>query len=199
MRFDCRGTDLGHDFERAELEFDAAKFDSVFADKNNKTIAQTVEHRRYKKLSSEVTSRYVEFLDWPLGKFLVHLKSHGDSFYLRFLNAYGDSTYCRFRIADDAVRRLKGLYVFAASQEIQYIGRCRDSFGKRIDQGYGKIHPKNCFIDGQATNCHLNSLISPVRNQVEFWFCPIADDSHIEAEEKRLIRLCNPPWNIALR
>ena len=83
------------------------------------------------------------------------------------------------------------------NNEIKYIGRCTDNFKKRINQGYGKIHPKNCFIDGQATNCHLNSLINSSVN-VEFGIYIMSEKTKDEIKEmEKLILTCNRfEWNI---
>jgi len=132
----------------------------------------------------------------PLGTFLYQLKRNGDDGYRRFLNRYGDLTYSTFAIALEDGVNLKGVYAYWVNEELKYIGRCRDSMRKRINQGYGKIHPKNCYLDGQATNCHLNALITQVRDDVSLWFCTITSDEDIEKTELQLLRRYSPPWNI---
>ena len=67
---------------------------------------------------------------------------------------------------------------------------------KRINQGYGKIHPKNCYLDGQATNCHLNTLIARADEEVKLWLCEMESIQEIELVEKKLIRKHQPEWNI---
>ncbi len=170
---------------------------NLFADKNNKTVAETLTHRRYEHLAAPTADKYGQHLHQPLGTFLGELKSHGDPFYRRFLNKYGDLEYCTFSIADHL--KSKGLYCFSVDGVLQYIGRSHDPFGKRINQGYGRIHPKNCYLDGQATNCHLNALIASSTGQVQFFACPIEDDTEIDLLERELIRQYLPPWNIALK
>ena len=170
----------------------------VFRHKNNKTLRETLGHRRYKSVSQAVASNYQTDLDKPLGLFLSALKAQGNETYLRFLNPHGDKRYCQFRMADVPVKRLKGLYLYTCDGEIMYIGRSFDSFGKRINQGYGKIHPKNCFIDGQSTNCHLNALIADSTKAVALFLHPMTDNTEIESTERFLITELKPPWNIAL-
>lgn len=161
---------------------------------------QTILHRRYQNLSSVVHSEFAAYLEWRLGDFLAELKRRGDQFYRKFLNRYGDLTYCRFQIhASDPIRGRKGVYAFTSQRELRYIGRCRDSFARRINQGYGTIHPKNCYRDGQATNCHLNSLIAPERLSVSLWVHVMTDDRLIEAVESQMIGRYQPPWNIAMK
>ena len=178
------------------LGFTGSPYADVFGRKNNKSLAETLAHRRYAKLARETMTRYPQALDVPLGKFLLALKQQGDAFYRRFLNPYGDLSYCTFRIADPRHRALKGIYTYFVDDQLVYIGRCRDAMGKRIDQGYGTIHPKNCYIDGQATNCHLNALIAPVADRISLWLCVIEDDAVIEREEAGLIRTYLPVWNL---
>ena len=166
--------------------------------KNNKTLRDTVEHRRYGGLARMVREQYATSLDLPLGTFLATLKAQGNPFYRRFLNPYGDGLFCHFRMANKVHKKLKGLYLYNCGPELAYIGRSFDPFSKRVDQGYGKIHPKNCFIDGQSTNCHLNGLIQSNRSIVSFAVCPLIEDSLIEIAERDLIQTLRPPWNIAL-
>ena len=178
------------------LEFAGSPYTDVFARKNNRSLAETLAHSRYAKLAPLTETRYRQALDMPLGEFLVTLKRQGDGYYRRFLNPYGDLSYCTFRIAEPRHRALKGIYAYFVDDQLVYIGRCRDAMGKRVDQGYGTIDPKNCYIDGQATNCHLNALIAPVANRVGLGLCAMDDDAAIEREEAGLIGTYLPPWNL---
>ncbi len=186
-------------FEPIVLRFEPQQFENVFAEKNDKTVAEILMHHRYKKFEDEVKRKYAQYLDWKLGEFLFKLKSQKNDFYLRFLNKYGDKKYSKFYIDGEQYSDKKGLYIFSIDHQLRYIGRCRDSFKKRINQGYGKIHPKNCYIDGQATNCHLNALITEQRKKVKLWIYPLEDNGLIETLEKELIENYNPSWNIALK
>ena len=69
---------------------------------------------------------------------------------------------------------------------------------KRVNQGYGRIHPKNCFRDGQATNCHVNARIAAETSDVTLWLCRMDNHADIEAVERGLISEYLPPWNIQL-
>jgi hypothetical protein len=186
------------EFFPLRLMFGGAVVTDVFARKNNKTVAETLAHRRYKHLWPIVRDRYPESLNRKLGEFLKASKQTGDLFYLRFLNRYGDETYCKFWIERSAHSDQKGLYCFALAGELKYIGKTTSSFGKRINQGYGTISPKNCYLDGQATNCHLNALITRTRGLVELSVCPLGRDSEIGRLERILIRKYQPEWNVAL-
>jgi hypothetical protein len=134
-----------------------------------------------------------------MGTFLLERELAGDIVYKRFLNSYGDETYCRFYFQDTNWLYSKGLYCFILDDAIMYIGQSRDSFGKRINQGYGNISPKNCYLDGQATNCHINSLVTLHRAELNLFLGEVKDLSVTDRLEKRLIMFYQPAWNIALK
>lgn len=174
----------------------------VFSRKNNKTVAETILHKRYMNLKELVEVKYHEYLKMPVGEFLYYLKKHNDMFYRYFLNRYGDFEYTQFYIENKEHLNLKGIYLYSSNGEIKYIGRCLDSFGKRINQGYGKIHPKNCFKDGQATNCHLNALVTKKikeEGKISFYILPLKDEDDIKALEVELIKSYKPEWNIQMK
>jgi len=186
-------------FQAVTLTFKAHHLTNVFAHKNNKTVAETIAHRRYAHLQSIITETYMKSYHQPLGAFLYELKQEGDAFYRRFLNMYGDAHYCTFSIKDTSAKAQKGLYCYVVNNTVVYIGRCRDNFGKRFNQGYGVIHPKNCYLDGQATNCHLNALVNQYTSAVQCYIHPLFDNTRIEQLERELILLYKPAWNIALK
>ena len=188
---------IQYDFESVSLHFEEGTFTNVFADKNNKTLEQTLKHRRYEALGPKCERFSESEFKMPIGSFLKRLKSNGDGLYKNFLNKYGDLSYSRFRIENESVLAARGLYIFVHDGHILYVGRCRDSFRKRINQGYGRIAPKNCFLDGQATNCHINSLITNIGgDKIEFKFCKMSDLQTITNVEEGLISDYRPPWNI---
>ncbi len=196
MKLSCGDRGNEYEFFRVALVFEGRLYQDVFAHKNNKTVGQTLEHRHYAKLKKEIIDRYSDSLGMPLGEFLKELKYAGDSFYKRFLNKYGDLTYSIFKIADAACLESKGVYAYLAGDELMYIGRCKDSMRKRVNQGYGKIHPKNCYLDGQATNCRLNAGITAQANEITLWLHEMESEAEIEFLERELIRAYNPPWNM---
>ncbi len=183
------------EFKIIPLTFEKKNYENVFFDKNNKTLKQTFEHEKYSRLKTLLSDKYRNHLYSKLGDFLKHLKLTNDNNYLCFLNKYGDNKFCEFEIKDNL--NDKGIYFYSINNEIKYIGRCTDNFKKRINQGYGKIHPKNCFIDGQATNCHLNALINLAVN-VEFGIYIMSEKTKDEIKEmEKLILTCNRyEWNI---
>ena len=187
--------DSYYSFERVGLLINNILETNIFSKKNNKSLEETIQHKRYQKFGGKVHAGYSEFLDWPLGEFLLHLKNSGDDFYKDFLNRHGDLAYTNFLITDHHFLDRKGVYAYLIGEEVKYIGRCRDSMKKRVNQGYGKIHPKNCYLDGQSTNCHLNAKVAASGPEVTLWLHTLDDDRAIEKLERELISTHSPPWN----
>ena len=190
--------DLRYDFSEIDVEFIGNPYRNVFGQKNNKTVAETIQDRRYQHLAKDMKEHYRDILDKPLGTALLDLKQSGDNFYHFFLNRYGDLQYRNFRLSSPEFEPLTGVYAFFEGESLRYIGRCKDSLKKRITQGYGKIHPKNCYLDGQATNCRLNAKITEATETISLRICMIESKSDIERMETCLIRRHSPAWNIQL-
>lgn len=131
-------------FEKGKLTFYKRNIENIFFSKNNKSLGQTLNHKNYMHLHSLYGDTHLEYHTSKLGDFLQYLKFSGDNNYSKFLNRYGDTKFCEFAINEHLSD--KGLYCFIVADQIKYIGRCTDSFKKRINQGYGKIHPKNCLL-----------------------------------------------------
>jgi len=186
------------EFVHVPMRFHERSIVNLFAQKNNKTLAETLSARRYTRLSEEVQRRYPSSLNEKLGEFLYRLKILDDSLYLRFLNEHGDKVFCGFSIEKTVPSKTKGIYCFTTGEGIKYAGRSHDPFERRLNQGYGHISPKNCYLDGQSTNCHVNSLIAEVHDVVSFYVCSIDDDSEIDRLERLLIKSYEPEWNIRL-
>jgi hypothetical protein len=87
------------------------------------------------------------------------------------------------------------------NNKIVYIGRVKgiNTFNTRINQGYANIFPKNCYIDGQSTNCRINSLINTHAESIKLFILPLDNDREIIKFEKILIDLLKPEWNIQLK
>lgn len=190
-----KGKDLF--FTEVKLVFYNKTYSNIFSEKNNKTLAETINSRRYQKFKELVQVKYPNYLNWELGRFLLRLKNEQDNYYLNFLNKYGDKTYCNFKIIDELFGNKKGIYIYYIDSDLKYIGRSLDPFYKRINHsGYGKIHPKNCYIDGQSTNCHLNYLITQIKDKIKFAVLTLNKDDEIKTMEKELIYQYKPEWNL---
>lgn len=110
------------------------------------------------------------------------------------LHAWGSGPFCRFQITPQAPE--SGVYAIVVDGEVKYVGET-ENLTMRFNAGYGSISPRACYVGGQSTNCHVNSLIvtEAVRGgggQIELWFTPTADRKRLEAE---LLRAVRPPWN----
>ncbi len=55
------------------LVFKETKYKDTFKDKNNKTLKETLESKRYNSLKNETIENYSKYLDTPLGQFLLIL------------------------------------------------------------------------------------------------------------------------------
>lgn len=187
------------EFKLISFQVEPTVVSNIFACKTNKTLAQTIQHKRYKSLAPHAKNYTNGELFLPIGTFMLKLKDRNDPFYKEFLNDCGDLEYCQFRVTAKNWLERKGLYIYMIGNQIMYVGRCRDSFRKRINSGYGHISPKNCFKDGQKTNCHLNNLIHRNRKRVQLLGSELSDEKQIIEWERCIIEGYNPPWNIALR
>ncbi|MDA8442416.1 MAG: hypothetical protein M0Z55_08570 [Peptococcaceae bacterium] len=193
--------ELSEKLTEVQLVFTQFGCTNVFAKFYAHTVWETLQKVRYVKHKHVCADKYGHYLDMALGPFLHMLKINGDSFYKDFLNPYGDLTYCEFKMKDSNLSKRKGIYVFKLNGEIKYIGRVQGNltFSQRINAGYGLISPKNCYIDGQATNCHVNALINEVGDNVRLHLLPLDDDEEICSLERSLISTIQPEWNIALK
>jgi len=69
---------IPYDLIKIPLVFEKKKINNIFKDKNNKTLKETIEHKRYANLSGSVYEKYSKNLNMPLGKFLFELKNNQD-------------------------------------------------------------------------------------------------------------------------
>lgn len=111
------------------------------------------------------------------------------------LNRHGQGPFCRFDLPK--LTEGPGVYAISIDDAVVYIGECqnfRDRYGPR---GYGVIHPRNCFVGGQPTNCKVNARVleATLRNSIpDLWFKAESVRSRklVEAE---LVSLIQPKWN----
>ncbi|QGY40916.1 hypothetical protein GM415_12505 [Pseudodesulfovibrio cashew] len=185
-------------FSGIPLKFSKEIFSDVFSRKNNSTLGKTLQAKRYKKIAEleNFSNLSQEELNAPLGEFLMNLKNDGDNSYTLFLNDYGDLEYTSFAIVDKEFHNKKGVYAYFVGDEVKYIGRCTDNMRTRVNNGYGRIAPKNCYKDGQSTNCRINNLVRLATSNVTLWLHEMEDREIICQKEQELIELLSPPWNI---
>lgn len=184
---------------RSELIFSEIIYENIFSQLSAKnTLKYQISKSRYRHLKDTVNNNFYDHLHRPLGEFLFELKIDNNLFYRSFLNKYGDLHYTKFKIKDPNHLFRKGIYAYVIEEEIYYIGRCLSSFNQRINSGYGNISPKNCYLDGQETNCHINNLILQNKKNIELCIEFISDNRIIIEKEKEYIYKYNPRWNIQL-
>ena len=109
-------------------------------------------------------------------------------------NRHAAGPFCDFVLVGATART--GVYALIVGDAIKYIGECERLDSRFGSVGYGRVSARNCHIDGQATNCKINSLVlkaSESEDRVQLWFLPAAADR--KSIESRLIRELNPPWN----
>lgn len=188
-------------FIEVKLEFESFDIKDTFSRFNAHTLAEILIKDKYIKLKDECDREYRNCMNMELGKFVNMLKEDNKSLYKKFLNPYGDQLFCKFKMEETPFLKLKGLYMYKYKEQIKYIGRVKGNFDfyQRINAGYANISPKNCYIDGQATNCHINAIINKVREQITFYIMPLEDDEIICSLERKLIEENQPDWNIALK
>jgi L-rhamnose mutarotase len=156
--------------------------------------ASSDKKSRLHKIAESHKKKYKEYLDRSLGEFLITLKNNDLHDYKLYLNKYGDEKYCFFKL--DFFQNEKGIYCYIVDDSIKYIGRSRKNFKERINE-YGKITPYNCLVDGQATNCNINSKINSIK-EVYIGIFTMINKSNIEIEdlERTILHNINLEWNI---
>ena len=108
------------------------------------------------------------------------------------LNKHGKGPFCKFRI--DKSLLVEGVYIICLNDEPVYIGECLN-ISNRFNNGFGQISPKNCYRNGQSTNCKVNNFIfkESVRGStIELMFHATNDRKIVETE---LINKLNHLWN----
>lgn len=184
------------DFVHAPLRFDGDTYQDAFSRlRPSITVRAVLAKPRYASLRADVERDHPDDLDRSLADFLAHRKRDGDAIYTRFLNEWGDRSYRRFWLTAPDVADRRGVYAFASDGVVKYIGRSRDPFRRRIEQGYGYIAPRACFLDGQSTNCKVNSLVTQAWPDVDYFVHVEDDEDRLMALEADLIARYSPEWN----
>lgn len=93
----------------------------------------------------------------------------------------GKGTFCEFQIDCEAQA---GVYLWVVDDEIIYIGET-NNLKRRFNQGYGVIHPRNCFVGGQSTNCKMNKVVLEVykkEKEIKIYFYRTDNYKQVELE-----------------
>ena len=99
----------------------------------------------------------------------------------RDLHKYGKGSFCKFTITAE---NLSGVYLWVVDDEIIYIGRTK-RFRTRFNSGYGTISGRNCYKDGQVTNCKMNKValeLSRAGKRIQLYFFKTDDYVRVEQE-----------------
>jgi hypothetical protein len=110
------------------------------------------------------------------------------------LNPHGSGPFCRLRIANGV--REAGVYAVVVASDVRYVGIADDLSERWGPRGYAAIHPRNCYVGGQATNCKVNSRILgeiKMGNVPLLYFAALTEGRL--AFEGRVCRELRPPWN----
>lgn len=110
-----------------------------------------------------------------------------------YVHRYGWGPFCSFTITTER-EEATGVYAICSGDSILYIGETTD-IDTRFNQGYGSIHPRNCFEDGQETNCRINSLLREAAMNWHSLHLFFYETENRKALEAQLIPEVNPPWN----
>ena len=177
-------------FEVIEIEIKNRNQENIFLG-NKKTLEYKLQKAinkpkdRLHKIAKNQKMKYKDYLDVELGKFLMHLKEINNPDFRLYLNKYGDSKYCNYTISK--FKNDKGIYCYIVDDQIVYVGRSKKTFAERF-KDYGKITPYNCLIDGQVTNCNINSKVNNLEKlKAGFYIMNDSSDKEIESLEKRVI------------
>lgn len=95
------------------------------------------------------------------------------------LSKYGRGEFCTFTIETNLDA---GVYLWVLDNEIIYIGETIN-LKSRFNQGYGQIHPRNCYVGGQNTNCKMNKVVLEYALQgkeIELYFYPTKEYKKVE-------------------
>jgi len=111
------------------------------------------------------------------------------------LNPHGDGPFCRFQLP--ALSASSGVYAIVIGEDVVYIGECQNLSERYGPRGYGVIHPRNCFVGGQSTNCKVNSrVLSAIKDGFTPTLCFVPEtEAHRKDVERDLVAKLQPQWN----
>jgi hypothetical protein len=110
------------------------------------------------------------------------------------LNPHGEGPFCRLRIAQKV--REPGVYAILSGGKVRYIGIADDLAERWGPRGYGAIHPRNCYVGGQPTNCKINgTVLREVKagKRLHLYFARVLEDRR--QVEAQLVAALRPPLN----
>lgn len=109
------------------------------------------------------------------------------------LHKHGAGPFCRFAIT--ALKRAPAVYVITVDGTPKYVGETVDLLERFGPRGYGVIHPRNCYVGGQPTNCKVNNKIYAAActgHRIALYVYYTPQHKEVESAIRAMIRL---PWN----
>ena len=155
--------------------------------RRSRTLADLLTLPEYRYLRPSIEQQYSRYLPVMSGRFLAERKQHNDPLVREFLNPFGDTEYCSFRMPDDEYTGQKGVILVLVKGKVNYIGKCRTSFGTLINNELGRILPDMCYRDGNEAACRINSLICANLNSFGLFIHTMTDDHAIDVHAADLI------------
>lgn len=161
-----------------QLHFGKRAIYDLFS-KRKETLGEIIRLPPYHHLAKRVNENYRHYLEIHIGLFLFELKTRKDDFFHAFLNPYGDETYCTFRIVGNKITKRKGAYIIVVNGTIKTAGASFSSFLSTINEELGSLTPQSCYLDGNPSLCHANSLVCRQRTTDGLFVYPVDDVSGI--------------------
>lgn len=109
------------------------------------------------------------------------------------LHKHGAGPFCRFGLQD--LLRSPAVYVITVDGAPKYVGETVNLVERFGPRGYGVIHPRNCYVGGQPTNCKINNKIYEAVQSgqtIDLYVHYSANHKAVEAGIRSAVRL---PWN----
>ena len=111
------------------------------------------------------------------------------------LNPNGAGPFCQ--IVLPKLPSSPGVYAIVLAPDVIYVGECADFSERFGSSGYAAIHPRNCFVGGQSTNCKINNgllRLNQLGTVPMLWFAAERHPGRKEVE-RSLITALSPIWN----
>jgi hypothetical protein len=111
------------------------------------------------------------------------------------LNPHGKGPFCQFLLP--TLSESAGVYAIVVGEEVVYIGECQNLSERYGPRGYGVIHPRNCYVGGQSTNCKINArVLFSIRNRTSPALFFLEETRfHRKDVERDLVNRLQPRWN----
>ena len=113
------------------------------------------------------------------------------------LHAYGRGLFCKFKFPN--LDNRPGVYALQIDNEFRYVGQTINLAQRWGPVNYGSISPRNCFNEGQPTNCRINHHMWKAGSNnadISLWFLEVTGGKpDLDRIENELIYQLDPIWN----